>query len=385
VLNGCPFKSTDDDRELQLVVAIENENEQKCSALFITFPGTSSFPSPAVIQCSTVSITSTTSPLSLTLPEVVFEGGDRNGSTTSTTTSTTTTTTAPTDQRLRRSSSTSPLSASSSSHYPSALVPKNPQNPQNQQNSPNPYSFRLNKFHLSSGHNAQTKKQFSVVEPQPSTSAAAAQNDDPSYNLLDSILEPEPYFNMLAEDDRYQAKAAENKAENTAAKKQPDVRVTIYHHQGIHDPVEEYGKGGPWNFLGNGYGVHYEHDLDGKYSRQKGYNFVKAHGREFCKEGESGCENQKKAASEKNVKQKEPSALQKHIYSVLKNDNFNVKDFFGKEGEDPAKEAERALVDEPREEQQTSAPQYAYATDKRSPVLSRLPTSAAANVYLGWW
>lgn len=103
---------------------------------------------------------------------------------------------------------------------------------------------------------------------------------------------------------------------------------------------------------------------------------MKAHGREFCKEGES-CDNKNAVASEQNgvkqVQQQPQSPLQKHIYSVLKNENFNVNDFFGKEG-DPVKEAEKALstaVDEPKKQNSV----YSYATDKSSPVLSR-PTTA---------
>lgn len=50
----------------------------------------------------------------------------------------------------------------------------------------------------------------------------------------------------------------------------PDVKVTIYHHQAIHDPLKKYGNGKLWNYYGNGYGLQYGYNLDGKYAREKG-------------------------------------------------------------------------------------------------------------------
>ena len=60
------------------------------------------------------------------------------------------------------------------------------------------------------------------------------------------------------------------------------VKVKIYDHRAEHDPKEQYGRG-PWNYYGYGYGLEYQYDPDGKYQRQKGYGYVRAYGRDFCK------------------------------------------------------------------------------------------------------
>jgi len=75
---------------------------------------------------------------------------------------------------------------------------------------------------------------------------------------INSIVNPEPYAKLLEFDEKEKPKD------------KPEVRVTIYHHQGFSDPVSNYGAGKPWNFYGTGYGIHYEHNNDGSYGREKG-------------------------------------------------------------------------------------------------------------------
>ncbi|KPM11632.1 hypothetical protein QR98_0102050 [Sarcoptes scabiei] len=52
--------------------------------------------------------------------------------------------------------------------------------------------------------------------------------------------------------------------------KKTDVSVTIYHHQAIQDPIYDNGDRKMINSYGNGYGLHYGFDLDGKYAKEKG-------------------------------------------------------------------------------------------------------------------
>ncbi|CAG2169978.1 unnamed protein product, partial [Oppiella nova] len=60
--------------------------------------------------------------------------------------------------------------------------------------------------------------------------------------------------------------------------------VKIYDHRAYHDPIHYYGRG-PWKYFGHGYGIDYGYDTDGSSSHEKGYGFIKAFGREFCKDG----------------------------------------------------------------------------------------------------
>lgn len=116
----------------------------------------------------------------------------------------------------------------------------------------NPYS--LHKFSFTRNENGRHEHREHSSLPK---------ND---FNFLESIIEPGPYIKMLEPDNSYQEK------EINSNKTKPDVSVTIYHHQGIHSPIADYGMGKPWNSYGTGYGLHYDYDLDGKYSRQKGAN-----------------------------------------------------------------------------------------------------------------
>uniref|UniRef100_T1KN15 Uncharacterized protein n=2 Tax=Tetranychus urticae TaxID=32264 RepID=T1KN15_TETUR len=60
------------------------------------------------------------------------------------------------------------------------------------------------------------------------------------------------------------------------------VRVKMYDHRAEHDPKHLYGTG-PWNYYGYGYGIEYAYKPDGTFNREKGYGYLKAFGRDFCK------------------------------------------------------------------------------------------------------
>lgn len=137
----------------------------------------------------------------------------------------------------------------------------------------NPYSHGTSSRAHQENHVPLASSQDSPLSPALNRQSVQLPNDEFDLagsnanslekDLFTSIL-PESYAQLLQPDDNYQRHTEQEK------KKRPDVSVTIYHHQAVHDPVKNYGNGKPWNFYGNGYGLHYGYDLDGKYSRQKG-------------------------------------------------------------------------------------------------------------------
>nr|XP_046917563.1 uncharacterized protein LOC124497918 [Dermatophagoides farinae] len=111
---------------------------------------------------------------------------------------------------------------------------------------------------------------------------------------------------------------------NDSHNKKTDVSVTIFHHQAIHDKNKNDNQTNKSiNLYGNGYGLHYGYDLDGQYSREKGYKFEKALGREICKDKKS-C----KSTSERRYDDDETladytpdTALKEHIRQIIRHGN----------------------------------------------------------------
>ncbi|XP_076312301.1 uncharacterized protein LOC143225933 [Tachypleus tridentatus] len=62
--------------------------------------------------------------------------------------------------------------------------------------------------------------------------------------------------------------------------------VVIYDKRAIFDPPGQYGKG-PWELFTFGYGVKYGFDMNKFF--EKGYGYVKALGRDFCRKNPHSC------------------------------------------------------------------------------------------------
>lgn len=173
--------------------------------------------------------------------------------------------------------STTPNSVMELTKFKSTISNKSKESLFNYQN--NPYSITDKHVPLASLKN---NEQYFYQSPKTVTEKITIFNNDNNYNneestTINSLKEnfeklehekmnslPENYVKLLQPDDSYE------RYNGNKNKKRPDVSVTIYHHQTIHDPINKYGKGKQWNLYGNGYGVHYGYDLDGNYSRQKG-------------------------------------------------------------------------------------------------------------------
>ncbi|XP_053211458.1 uncharacterized protein LOC128395087 [Panonychus citri] len=84
------------------------------------------------------------------------------------------------------------------------------------------------------------------------------------------------------------------------------VRVKMYDHRAEHDPKHLYGTG-PWNYYGYGYGIEYAYKPDGTFNREKGYGYLKAFGRDFCKYKDlSKCRKSHPKKTEKIINRGEP-------------------------------------------------------------------------------
>lgn len=90
------------------------------------------------------------------------------------------------------------------------------------------------------------------------------------YNDNEALSDSKPYPKILQDPEEKFLQNVGLIPKGSDKRKKTDVSVSVYHHQAIHDPVINYGKGKPWNLLANGYGLNYGFDLDGKYTRNKG-------------------------------------------------------------------------------------------------------------------
>ncbi|XP_076336267.1 uncharacterized protein LOC143239243 [Tachypleus tridentatus] len=68
----------------------------------------------------------------------------------------------------------------------------------------------------------------------------------------------------------------------------PKLSVLIYDKRALFDPPGHYGKG-PWEIFTHGYGLKYGFNND-KFT-EKGYGYVKALGRNFCRDNPHSCPN----------------------------------------------------------------------------------------------
>lgn len=105
---------------------------------------------------------------------------------------------------------------------------------------------------------------------------------------------------------------------------------------------------------------------------------MKAHGRDFCKEGQK-CDSKVSDTKQGSVSGK--NALQNHILNVMKNDNVDVQTFF-RVGDKKQRQQSETI---PKMQANQAIDSYSFATDKSSPVLTRPATasfqSTFANVY----
>lgn len=105
---------------------------------------------------------------------------------------------------------------------------------------------------------------------------------------------------------------------------------------------------------------------------------MKAHGRDFCKEGQK-CDS--KVSDTKQGSDSGKNALQNHILNVMKNDNVDVQAFFRVGDKKQRQQSETT----PKMQANQATDSYSFATDKSSPVLTRPATasfqSTFANVY----